>query len=587
MDEDPSPSTIFSRVFAAKHFWNFLSTTQAERAADFKWGTLIESDFLSFEQYLKSYRTSKNESLSDGTIRSAISALQELANFLWLRGICRSITYIAHTRPGNVAKPLSEREKDAEKKLPDPGILETLADIYHRITTAPAGDIPDLHLILISATAIQPFTGFRPIELLTLPYDCEVEEKIIDKANPAGFKYRYGLRYWVAKKGRKYPHIKWISPTAESLVRACIKRIKEITAEARRRAAILETDPTRVPLPPNLQKMWVLPVASVGEILGYKTGSGISRIAEGELPRRRIPEAHKTKWFYYPHDIELYLMLQRIKNLYTVRHKDGAVQKLSESLFITFAQLSQKSSEPCRLLVEPVSYRQLQQFLSCQASSSCNSVFTLYGKNLEEKAMAINPNSFRHWLHHVAYRGRLQEHLLARYFARDNPQSSRAYLHFTPPEIGEYVRDEIRAGRVFGDIAKTYQSLPEDQREDYLLGQVNAGHITPWGLCARNFALKPCDKHLNCLNNCSSFLSTKGDQREVSALVDLQRNTAALLKKANDAEAEGEQWAEPMINYHTVTLANINEVLATHMGPEGEEGEMIRPFKGGRSLAAT
>jgi hypothetical protein len=58
-------------------------------------------------------------------------------------------------------------------------------------------------------------------------------------------------------------------------------------------------------------------------------------------------------------------------------------------------------------------------------------------------------------------------------------------------------------------------------------------------------------------------------------------------RNAEDAEAGGEQWAEPMINYHNATLSNINEILDTHTGPEGEEGEMIRPFKDGRSLAAT
>jgi hypothetical protein len=359
-----------------------------------------------------------------------------------------------------------------------------------------------------------------------------VEEKIKDKASPNGYKYGYGLRYWVAKKGRKSLQVKWISLTAEPLVRECIKRIKYLTAEARRRAAILEADPTRVPLPPHLQELWVMPVTSVGEILGYKTGVGVSRIPEAELSRHRFPVAHKTKWFYYPRDIELYLMRRRVKNLYTVRYKDDTVQKLSESLFITFAQLSQKSGALCRLLVEPITYKQLHQFLARPASGSSDGMFGLYGKTPEEKAMAINLNSFRHWLHHVAYKGGLQEHLLARYFARDNPQSSRPYLHFTPPELGEYVRDEIRAARVFGNTAKTYWSLPEDRREDYLVGQVSVGHITPWGLCVRNFALKPCDKHLNCLNNCSSFLCTKGDQREASALIDLQGKTAALLKNA-------------------------------------------------------
>lgn len=579
LDEGASLNTNIQRLGAAKHFWNFLSTGQSERAATFRWGSLVESDFQAFEQYLINYRTAKDKPLSEPAISGAISPLRELATFLWLREVCRRIQYFPKTRVGD-AKPLNERRKDAEKKLPDPGALEALADIYHRVTTAPEGEVPSLHQIYISAAAILPFTGLRPIELLTLPFDCEVEE---DAVGSGGCGKRYGLRYWAVKKRGTFPDVKWISPTAEPLVRECVGRIKQLTDAARRRAAILEADPDRVPLPPDIHRAYVVRSQDVADILGYKSIAGVTRIPVEDLPRHLLRGA--KPFFYYPHEIEQYLLRKRAKNLYTVRHDDGTAQKLSESLLITFTYTSIRSDIPCLLLVEPVKYKILEQFFSRAEVKQHNSAFSLYGATPEEKGRSLNLNSCRHWLNHVAYKGGIEENLLARYFARESPQASRAYLHYTPPQVGEYVREEIRAGRVFGPVALTYWSLPKDRREDYLLGQTGVAHFTPWGLCLRNFALKPCDKHLNCLNNCASFHSKKGDRREVDALQDLWAKTAALLEAAERAAAEGEPWAETWVFYNRRTLAKIEQVLAVHAGTEGEEGEAIRPFKEGEDLS--
>jgi hypothetical protein len=580
LDEEAALGTNLQRLVAAKHFWNFLSSMQKERAVAFQWGSLIESDLQAFEQYLIGYRSAKDKPLSASSILSAISSLQELANFLWLRGVCRRIQYYPQTRVGG-AKPLAEREKDAEKKLPDPGALEALADIYHRVTTAPEGEVPVLHQIFISAVAILPFTGFRPIELLTLPYDCEVEESVVGRGGRGD---RYGLRYWPAKKRGTFPDVKWVSPTAEPLVRECVGRIKRLTAEARQRAAILEADPCRVPLPPDLQEAYAMGTRHVAEILGYKSISGVTRIPEGELPRQ-IHEDYKKQLMYFPQDVEQYLLGQQVKNLYTVRHDDGTVQRLSESLLITFTRLSSHSDTHCRLLVEPISYRLLERFFCYAEARGHHGAFSLYGATPEDKGRSLNLNSSRHWLNHVAYKGALEENLLARYFARTSPQASRAYLHYTPPQVGEYVREEIRANRVFGPVALTYWSLPEEQRDDYLLGQAGIAHFTPWGLCLRNFALKPCDKHLNCLNDCSSFHSRKGDQREVKALQDLWAKTAALLEVAKKAAAKGEPYADNWVNYNRRKLAKIEEVLAFHAGTQVEEGESARPFKEGKDLS--
>jgi len=78
------------------------------------------------------------------------------------------------------------------------------------------------------------------------------------------------------------------------------------------------------------------------------------------------------------------------------------MQSLSESLVITFAQQSHLSGNPCCLLVEPVSYKLFQRFLSGPGDKPYDSVFTLYGSTPAEKEMSLSPNNPRHWFHHVA-----------------------------------------------------------------------------------------------------------------------------------------------------------------------------------------
>lgn len=454
-------ATSQARLYAARQFWQFLSVRRGGDAAPFKWGDLCEGDMLEFEQFLLSFESRWKKPLAPDSVLGIVKKTQRLIDFLTCHGICRRIDYVPLTSSQCLAatRQLEGKELAAELKLPAPGVLDTLAGIYHRLTTAPEGEIRDWDLIFISGVAILMLTGLRIGELITLPYDCEVEEKRpkVDPDEPDS--YWYGIRYWAEKMGRKTPRIKWISPTAESVVRASIARIKRLTAAARERARVLEANPTRVPLPPEIADRNTLSRPEVLAIIGLKKkDSPVRADPQGLLPEYGIGRER----YYYVKDLEAYLLSKRVPELYVIRHDDGTEQKLSESLFTIFAKQSRTERvTPCLLLVEPVKSRAFSLYLSSWAI-----IFKKYGDEEWQKELSANPHSFRHWLMHVAYEGGMELHLILRYFAKLFVSSAVDYLHFSSNETDAYAPEELRTQRFY-----VPPSAPKVRGEEEHVGQ--------------------------------------------------------------------------------------------------------------------
>ena len=436
------------RLLAARYFWNFLSTQWGKRSASFVWGELSEEDFLAFEQFLGTYRTRGNQLLNPNTILQIIFHIQCLVDFLTSYGICRHIDYISQIPLSRktAARLVDEKQLMAKLKLPAPGALESLACIYHRLTTASPGNVSDRVLLLISAVAILMLTGLRKGELITLPFDCEVEEKLPKKLSGEPDTYRYGIRYWVEKAKKTTMRIKWISPTAEPIVRASIARIKRLTSAARERARVLEADPAKVTLPPEIASRTVITRAELLALIGQKTNRSFK-----SDPQRLLPQHGKgCNSYYYVKDLEAYLLSRRVPYLYTIRHDDSTVQMLSESLFIMFAKQTRCwQTDPCFLLVEPVKADAINYFLSSKTD-----VFKTYGDVGWQKRLSANPHCFRHWLIHIAYNGGMETHLLLRYFAKRYASGVADYLHFTTNESDAYAPGELCAEQFYVPVQR-------------------------------------------------------------------------------------------------------------------------------------
>jgi len=426
------------RLNATRYLWDFLSSRWEEITLRLVWVRLSEADMLEFEQFLLTYKSNRCRSLSPNTILSYIDHVQRLINFLASREICRQINYVPHTPSprATAGSSLNVKKLMAEHKLPAPGVIECLSRIYYRLTTALPGEVSDWLQIFISAVAVLILTGLRIGELVTLPFDCEVEESVPKESADRSDSYRYGLRYWLEKAHTETTRIRWISPTAEPIVRASIARIKRLTADARERAKVLEADITKVPLPPEFAGRTTLTRLELITLLGYKSGWEI-RPDQKEL----IPQYGRGQQsYFYIRDLEAYLLSQREPLLYTVRHMNGAIQHLSESLLVIFARQSRSAQmNPCRLLVESVAAHTFNYYLSTPAA-----LFKTYGASEEERRLAVNPHALRHWLIHLAYEGGMKMDLVLRYFEKHSATSVADYLHFSTEEADAYVPDELR-----------------------------------------------------------------------------------------------------------------------------------------------
>jgi hypothetical protein len=168
--------------------------------------------------------------------------------------------------------------------------------------------------------------------------------------------------------------------------------------------------------------------------------------------------------------------------------------------------------------------------------------------------------------------------LQTRWFGRENPRDTEAYRHATVDERLEWVKEGIRRGQLSGTKADAFLELPRSKRDVFLEAEIQAVHVTAFGLCLHDFAVTPCPYHLNCVRGCADYLRTKGSSSERHHLVQIQRGTEQALASA---KARGEV-AKAWITHCEETLAGVNRALAIDEDPTSADGDLVKPFAGGR-----
>lgn len=195
----------------------------------------------------------------------------------------------------------------------------------------------------------------------------------------------------------------------------------------------------------------------------------------------------------------------------------------------------------------------------------------------------MTSHQFRHWLNDVADKGGLPVDLQTRWMGRENPKDTQAYQHATVEERLQWVKNGIRDGEMCGTIASVYFALPEEERDVFLEGHIQAAHFTPLGLCIHDFAIDPCPYYLNCVRRCPEYLRTKGDQQERKNLIQVQSRTKQALEIAQTQTATGSgEPAQAWIQHYEETLVGVEAALAVDDDPTVRDGTMVRPFKGHR-----
>ena len=140
------------------------------------------------------------------------------------------------------------------------------------------------------------------------------------------------------------------------------------------------------------------------------------------------------------------------------------------------------------------------------------------------------------------------------------------------------MKEGIRNGQLSGVKADAFLELPRAKRDVFLEAEIQAVHLTAFGLCLHDFSVTPCQYHLNCVRGCPDYLRTKGNSREHDHLVQIQLATERALI---GAMARGDV-AQAWVDHYEQTLAGIRQALAVDGDSASADGALVRPFPKGK-----
>jgi len=544
------------KIAAARILWEVLLERCHRRPEDFNWHSLCLEDFCQAELLMLTL-------VSEATTYGLVNCLLGLSEFLHGRGICQPLHFTPQTRcPDSASGYIFVEQERGAKKLPSQKALQGLADIYHKHATEP----PDR--LRIAALAILVVTGFRIGELVTLPVNCEIEEE-------RNGKHRYGLQYYKEKSrgGAKKLAVRWLTPIGAELARDAIAKIRTITTPFREQARLLEQGPHRV-LIPGVHWADKIRIRDLRQVLNMKASQWFRY---DQLPRYK-----DSKGVYFlASEVEAYLLSKRTEHLWTLDKKDGTYQMLSETLLIAPKHFFNPGKGSIPLLIESIRSYHLESFLTIHKHNSTKSVFERFNiKEDDGSFCTMTTHQFRHWLNDIADKGGLPVEQQTRWLGREHSQDTEAYRHATVEERLQWVKNGIRNGEMDGFMADVYAQLPEEERDIFLEGQIQAVHFTALGLCLHDFSLDPCPYHLNCTRGCRDYLRRKGNKEERRNLIVIQRRTEKALKVAQEqVQCSNGELAEPWIRNYQETLEGVKAALAIDDDAEVEDGTIVQPFK--------
>jgi hypothetical protein len=304
----------------------------------------------------------------------------------------------------------------------------------------------------------------------------------------------------------------------------------------------------------------------------------VARLLGLPQPPKQIPcHSDRNGVFYRAFEVENYLRSLRVTHLWTVDKRNGSFQMLSETLLVTFRNFFNPHRADCPFLVEPVVIQHISDFLA--GRGEVRSAFERFDiREPDHSLCRVTSHQFRHWLNYVADKGGLPVDLQTRWLGRENPRDTEAYRHATVDERLAWVKEGIRRGQLSGPKADAFFELPHSKRDVFLEAEIQAVHVTAFGLCLHDFAVTPCPYHLNCVRGCPDYLRTKGSSSEHHHLAQIELATERALV---GAKARGDV-AQAWVNHYEDTLAGIRRALAVDEDAALSDGALVKPFASDR-----
>ena len=502
---------------------------------------------------------------SAGTAYHAGRELERLARFISAkRLIAATLDWNSPiARPIDTVRTGKKAQEERDRKLPSDEALDALADIF-------ASNPKIARDIFTTSVAVMLLCApSRISELLALPEDCEVWETKRDG------KRAYGWRFQPGKGGA--PMIKWIPDAMVEVAQEAVRRVREMTIEARRIASWLEQYPDRFyrhSTCPQVEETCPLSVMNAAAAVGINKDD--TQYCRTELRRLGLSGrnggntfASMNKWAHarLPEGFPWF--------------DEGRGVRFSEALFCVQlnALRTGMPASPC-LIRRPTNNVFNNDLCTRQTNATyvAPGVFDRHGYNSgRTKPLKVTSHQFRHLINTMGQRGGLGQSEIARWSGRADVKQNRVYDHMSEFELVDMLRlhdPELSLDRSLTEIAEQIATQLPMTRQEFNALTIPTAHVTEYGFCIHDYVMSPCQRFRDCLN-CTEQVCIKGDRR-LDRIRTRYAQVSQLMERARREIAEGSAGADRWYEIHALTEKRLGSLLAILEDPSIKDGAIIR-----------
>ncbi|AEI75785.1 integrase [Cupriavidus necator N-1] len=463
-------------------------------------------------------------------------------------------------RPTDTSRVGKEFDERRNKKLPSAAALEAIPKIFQTAT--------EPSIVFASAIAATLCSAPDRInEILLLPANCEVREKKGDGTEA------YGLRWWSAKGAE--PMVKWVVPSMAEVVSEAIRRIRDLSANARKVAVWYEEHPNEAYL------------SEAAEHLRHQEWLSASELNLVLFGDETVPRQSGTQWC----KLKKVTLIKRGRASYA---KFADVEAaLLELLPKGFPWLSKSVGLKYRDALCIVRENELHFDANIQvgriAAVTIDQIHVWLGGATEKwsifsrsdfwepdgSAIKITSHQFRHYLNTLAQAGGMSQLDIAKWSGRRDIRQNAAYDHVSADELVLKIRNALGDDRqMFGPLAELPKRIVI-HRDEFARLKVPTAHTTEFGVCIHDYTMAPCQLHADCLN-CHEQVCIKGDEvraARIRAELDTARESLAA---AEQAQGDGYFGASRWVAHHRLGVERLTQLCEILDDPKVPMGAVIQ-----------
>lgn len=445
-----------------------------------------------------------------------------------------------------------------DQKVPNQDALLAVAEVFAR---GYHQTLEDADVMVTSITALLLSAPMRIMEAVRFRTDCLASDE--DKDG----KTQYYLKYWVPKINAFAR--KPIPQTMADTAIEALRRLSEMTNEARRLARYMETSPTKfyphaacpaVPANHPLtreQVVQALGFTSLGSAENYlKKMTGSQALTGHTLDSlwQIVLKDHRQSNPHFP---------------YQEAVVEGALPplKMSDSLLccLRYQFSTEYSTSP--VLLAPFQRDYYSNRLSASTKTNGEAMPYCFYTRHGFEPVKLKSHSPRHLLNRLAKQSGLSIEVITAWSSRSSNRQTLTYLDNDQGEAA------AAAASLMGyEVGQSTQGPVTTEAADvYVQGPI---HRSRYGLCRRSWRIGPCNKFADCLN-CSEVLICKGDRFAADVIAAERDELAKTYFAAQDAVTRGERSATRWIKVNGPQIQKLDALLSILNDPQIPDGSPI------------